>query len=48
MRAVIITDESERERLWKLADQLFPPFAKYRRYAARANRTIPIVQFIDR
>jgi deazaflavin-dependent oxidoreductase (nitroreductase family) len=44
MRATVVGDEAERDRLWALADQVFPPFAAYRRDAARANRTIPIVQ----
>ncbi|HEY6638546.1 MAG TPA: nitroreductase/quinone reductase family protein [Solirubrobacterales bacterium] len=44
MRATVITDEQQRERLWKLADRIFAPYADYRREAARAGRTIPIVQ----
>ena len=44
MRATIITDEVERNRLWALADRVFAPYAAYRREAARVNRTIPIVQ----
>jgi len=44
MRAAVVGDEAERERLWRLADQLFAPYADYRREAAKANRTIPIVQ----
>lgn len=44
MRAAAVTDEAERRRLWTLADRVYAPFAKYRRSAARANRTIPIVQ----
>jgi deazaflavin-dependent oxidoreductase (nitroreductase family) len=44
MRATVIGDEAERQRLWKLADQVFAPYAAYRREAAKANRTIPIVQ----
>ncbi|HEY6772292.1 MAG TPA: nitroreductase/quinone reductase family protein [Solirubrobacterales bacterium] len=44
MRATVITDETERERLWQLADRVFAPYADYRREAARAGRTIPIVQ----
>ncbi len=42
--AEVIDDESERARLWQLADQVFPPYARYRERAARAGRTIPIVQ----
>jgi deazaflavin-dependent oxidoreductase (nitroreductase family) len=44
MRAAVIGDEVERQRLWALADQVFGPYAAYRREAAQANRTIPIVQ----
>lgn len=43
MRATVVGDE-ERERLWTLADRVFAPYAAYRREAAKANRTIPIVQ----
>jgi deazaflavin-dependent oxidoreductase (nitroreductase family) len=48
MRATTVADESERRRLWALADRVFPPYAAYRREAARVNRTIPIVQLTDR
>ena len=44
MRATVIGDEEERKRLWALADRVFAPYAAYRREAAKANRTIPIVQ----
>jgi deazaflavin-dependent oxidoreductase (nitroreductase family) len=44
MRATVVEDEAERERLWTLADRVFAPYAAYRRDAAKANRTIPIVQ----
>lgn len=44
MRAMVIAGEAERQRLWTLADQVFGPYAAYRREAAQANRTIPIVQ----
>ena len=44
MRATVIDDETERDRLWKLADNVFPAYATYRRDAAKANRTIPIIQ----
>jgi deazaflavin-dependent oxidoreductase (nitroreductase family) len=48
MRAAIVTDEAERHRLWALADRVFPPYAAYRREAAKVNRTIPIVQLTER
>ena len=41
MRATVVTDAAERERLWALADQVFAPYATYRSETAR---TIPIVQ----
>jgi deazaflavin-dependent oxidoreductase (nitroreductase family) len=44
MRATVVDDETERRRLWALADRVFAPYAAYRREAAKANRAIPIVQ----
>jgi deazaflavin-dependent oxidoreductase (nitroreductase family) len=44
MRATVVSDEAERQRLWTLADRVFAPYATYRRDAAKVNRTIPIVQ----
>ena len=48
MRAKVVRDEAECRRLWTLADQVFAPYATYRREAARANRTIPIIQLTER
>jgi deazaflavin-dependent oxidoreductase (nitroreductase family) len=48
MRAAAVEGEAERERLWTLADRVFAPYADYRREAARASRTIPIVQLTPR
>jgi deazaflavin-dependent oxidoreductase (nitroreductase family) len=48
MRAAVVGDEAERQRLWELADKVFAPYAAYRREAAKANRTIPIVQLTAR
>lgn len=48
MRATVVADETERERLWGLADRVFAPYADYRREAARAQRTIPIIQLTAR
>ena len=42
--AEVIDDESERARLWQLADRVFPAYADYRERAAQAGRAIPIVQ----
>jgi deazaflavin-dependent oxidoreductase (nitroreductase family) len=47
-RAEVVTDEAERERLWALADRVFPPYAAYRRRAAASGRTIPIVRLSRR
>ena len=44
MRATVVADDAERQRLWTLADRVFAPYAAYRLEAAKANRTIPIVQ----
>jgi hypothetical protein len=46
MRATVVEDEGERERLWSLADHVFPAFATYRRDAAQHHRTIPLVQLV--
>ena len=43
-RVEVIEDETERARLWELADRIFPPFETYRQSAARSGRTIPILQ----
>ncbi len=48
MRATVVDDDLERRRLWALADRVFAPYAAYRREAARAGRTIPIVQLTPR
>jgi deazaflavin-dependent oxidoreductase (nitroreductase family) len=48
MRASLVDDDTERERLWPLADRVLPAFARYRHDAAKANRTIPIVQLTER
>jgi deazaflavin-dependent oxidoreductase (nitroreductase family) len=46
MRATVVADEAERRRLWALADNVFAPYAAYRRDAAAAGREIPIVQLL--
>ena len=48
MRGTVVDDEAERQRLWQLADRVFPAFASYRRDAAKVNRSIPIVQLTPR
>lgn len=47
-RAEIVEDEAERQRLWELADRVFPQFADYRAWAESAGRAIPIVQLVPR
>lgn len=47
-RVEIVEEESLRRRLWELADCVFPPYAAYRERAARAGRTIPILQLVPR
>ena len=47
-RAQVVQDRPERERLWQLADAVFPAFASYRASAARSGREIPIVQLTAR
>lgn len=44
MRAEVVADHGERERLWAMGDRVFPAFAAYRRRASAAGRTIPLVQ----
>jgi deazaflavin-dependent oxidoreductase (nitroreductase family) len=46
MRADVIDDETERRRLEALGDRTFPAFAPYRKQAAEAGRTVPIVQLV--
>jgi len=48
MRATVVADAAARDRLWALAERVFAPYAAYRREAAKANRTIPIVQLTPR
>jgi deazaflavin-dependent oxidoreductase (nitroreductase family) len=47
-QAVVVDDEVERARLWRLADRVFPAYARYRERAAAAGRAIPIVQLTPR
>jgi deazaflavin-dependent oxidoreductase (nitroreductase family) len=44
MLATLVEDETERERLWSLADRVFPAYARYRQDAAKTERTVPLVQ----
>jgi deazaflavin-dependent oxidoreductase (nitroreductase family) len=47
-RAEVVDEESSRARLWELADHVFPVYAAYRENAARAGRSIPILQLVAR
>jgi deazaflavin-dependent oxidoreductase (nitroreductase family) len=47
-RAELIEDKAERQRLWELADRVFPEYADYREQAGRAGRVIPIFQLAPR
>jgi deazaflavin-dependent oxidoreductase (nitroreductase family) len=47
-RVEVVDDESSRTRLWELADRVFPLFPRFREKAARAGRTIPIIQLVPR
>ncbi len=42
-RAEEVEDPAERQRLWSLADQVFPPFARYRDWAHQRGREIPLI-----
>lgn len=46
--AEIVEDETERQRLWDLADRVFPEYADYRERAGKAGRVIPIFQLVAR
>jgi deazaflavin-dependent oxidoreductase (nitroreductase family) len=45
-RAELVEGEAERQRLWDLADRVFPEYADYRETAASAGRVIPIFQLV--
>jgi deazaflavin-dependent oxidoreductase (nitroreductase family) len=47
-RAELIENESERARLWEMADRVFPPYEAFREKAARSGRTIPLLQLVPR
>ena len=47
-RAEVVEEQRERQRLWGLADRVFPPFADYRIWAAQGGREIPIVRLVPR
>ena len=47
-RAEVVEDEAERQRLWGLADRVYPKYANFRETARRTGRAIPIVQLAPR
>jgi deazaflavin-dependent oxidoreductase (nitroreductase family) len=47
-RALSVQSESERTRLWALADQFYPPYASYRACKARVGQAVPILQLLPR
>jgi deazaflavin-dependent oxidoreductase (nitroreductase family) len=47
-RAAIVEDETQRRRLWELADRVYPQYADFREKAGSAGRVIPIVQLVPR
>jgi deazaflavin-dependent oxidoreductase (nitroreductase family) len=48
MKAMVVSDEAECQRLWALADRVFPAYADYRHDAAKVNRTVAIVRLTQR
>ena len=44
--AHVVEDETIRQRLWKLADRVYPAFADYRASAAEHGRIVPILQLV--
>jgi deazaflavin-dependent oxidoreductase (nitroreductase family) len=48
MLAAEVEDPAERDRLWALADRMYPLFPEYRERAAAVSRTIPIVRLRPR
>ena len=47
-RAEVVEDDAERQRLWDLADRVFPEYVDYRERAGKAGRVIPILQLVPR
>jgi deazaflavin-dependent oxidoreductase (nitroreductase family) len=47
-RAEIVEDQTERRRLWDLADRVYLQYADFRKQAQKAGRVIPIVQLVPR
>jgi hypothetical protein len=47
-RAEQVNDADELASLWTLADGFYPGYALYRAYAARDDRTVPILRLVPR
>ena len=45
-RAAVVEDPAELERLWGMADRVFPAYATYRERAAEVGRQIPILRLV--
>ena len=43
-----LIDADELARLWALADGFYPGYALYRAYAARDDRTVPVLRLVPR
>ncbi len=43
MLAAVVEEDNERERLWTLADRVFPAFHTYRQEAAEHGRSVPLI-----
>lgn len=44
--AAEVQDEAERDRLWELADRVYPGYADYRVRAGKVGRTIPVFRLV--
>jgi hypothetical protein len=47
-RTELVENEADRQRLWDLADRVFPGYAAYREQARKAERVIPIFELVPR
>src|SRR6266516_3057080 len=47
-RAEIVEDTAQRQRLWELADRVYPQYADFREQAGKAGRVVPIIQLVPR
>ena len=48
LRAEVVEEQAERQRLWDLAERVYPQYADFRKQAAQTGREIPIIQLIAR